>query len=285
MPNTAGMLQIMAFKKHNPNKRKPQPFRSNGPKKPTAPVYNHEVFKKEVTPDSIRLNRYIANAGICSRREADKLIEAGEISVNGKVATEMGLQVKVTDQVKYNGKLLSREKYVYVLLNKPKDFITTTNDPEDRKTVMDLVKKACEERISPVGRLDRTTTGLLLFTNDGVLVKKLTDPSRKIKKVYQLELDKPVTKTDFEKILNGIELDDGIAEVDDLALLSEDSKTLGIEIHASRNKIVRRIFEHLKYNVVKLDRAVFAGLNKKDLPRGKWRFLTEKELISLKRLK
>lgn len=275
----------MAFKKHNPNKKKSNSFRSNGPKKTPPPVYNQEVFKKEFTPESIRLNRYIANSGVCSRREADKLIEAGEITVNGKVAKEMGLQVKLTDQVKYNGKFLSREKYVYVLLNKPKDFITTTNDPDDRKTVMDLVKNACEERIFPIGRLDRTTTGLLLLTNDGVLVKKLTDPSLQVRKVYQVEIDKPITKADFEAIQAGIKLDDGIAKVQDIALISEDHKTLGIEIHISRNKIVRRIFEHFGYSVVKLDRAVFAGLDKKDLPRGKWRFLTEKELISVKRIK
>jgi len=285
VPNTAGMLQTMAFKKHNPNKRKSQPFRSNGPNKTTPPVYDHSVFKKESTPESIRLNRYVANAGVCSRREADKLIEAGEISVNGKVVTEMGLQVKTTDQVKHKSKLLSREKYVYVLLNKPKDFITTTKDPEQRKTVMELVKKACSERIFPIGRLDRTTTGLLLFTNDGELAKKLTHPSHKIKKVYQVELDKPITKTDFEAIQNGLKLEDGLATVDDLALISADNKTLGIEIHIGRNRIVRRIFEHLGYDVVKLDRAVFAGLNKKDLTRGKWRFLSEKELILLKRIK
>ncbi len=285
MPNTAVMLKTMAFKKHNPNKRKAKPFNPAGPKKTIAPVYNHEVFKKDSTPDSIRLNRYIANAGICSRREADKLIEAGEVTVNGKVAVEMGLKVKTSDLVKYKGKLLSREKYVYVLLNKPKDFITTTNDPEDRKTVMDLVKKACDERIFPVGRLDRTSTGLILLTNDGELVKKLTDPATKIRKVYQVELDKPITRAHFEAIQDGLKLEDGVAQVDDLASLSEDNKTIGIEINIIRNRIVHRIFENVGYNVVKLDRAVFAGLSKKDLPRGKWRFLSEKELISIKRKK
>ena len=275
----------MAFKKNNPGKRESGSFRSNRSKKTLPPTYDHAVFKKETTPDSIRLNRYIANAGVCSRREADKLIEAGEVSVNGKVVTEMGLRVKVTDQVKHNGKLLSREKYIYVLLNKPKDFITTTKDPEQRRTVMELVKNACEERIFPIGRLDRATTGLLLFTNDGELAKKLTHPSHKIKKVYQVELDKPITKADFEAIQAGLKLEDGLAPVDDLAIIGDMGKTLGIEIHIGRNRIVRRIFEHLGYNVVKLDRAVFAGLNKKDLSRGKWRFLSEKELISLKKIR
>jgi len=195
------------------------------------------------------------------------------------------LKVKTSDLVKYKGKLLSREKYVYVLLNKPKDFITTTNDPEDRKTVMDLVKKACDERIFPVGRLDRTSTGLILLTNDGELVKKLTDPATKIRKVYQVELDKPITRAHFEAIQDGLKLEDGVAQVDDLASLSEDNKTIGIEINIIRNRIVHRIFENVGYNVVKLDRAVFAGLSKKDLPRGKWRFLSEKELISIKRKK
>ena len=230
----------------------------------------------------IRLNRYIANAGVCSRREADNLIVAGEIKVNGEVITEMGYLVKPEDTVQYGKKRLNREKMVYVILNKPKDFITTTEDPEGRKTVMDLVANASKERIFPVGRLDRNTTGLLLFTNDGELAQKLTHPSHKNSKIYQVELDKPLTKTDFEKIQIGLELEDGKAEVDDLAMIGDTGKFAGIEIHIGKNRIVRRIFEHLGYEVVSLDRVQYAGLTKKDLPRGKWRFLNEKEVIRLK---
>lgn len=228
------------------------------------------------------MNRFIANAGICSRREADLLIEAGEIKVNGEVVKEMGFKVQLTDNVQYGKKILNREKLVYVLLNKPKDFLTTTDDPEGRKTVMDLVANASTERIFPVGRLDRNTTGLLLFTNDGELAQKLTHPSNGIKKIYQVELDKPITKADFQKVSEGLELEDGKVEVDDLALLGESNKFLGIEIHVGRNRIVRRIFEHLGYEVITLDRVQYAGLIKKDLPRGNWRYLTEKEVIRLK---
>lgn len=274
----------MAYKKNKPNRDKGQeinPFKSA--RKTDSPDYDPKVFKqKEGNKNTIRLNRYIANAGICSRREADKLIEAGEVSVNGKVITEMGYQVQPGDKVKHKNKLLKREKFVYVLLNKPKGFITTTSDPESRKTVMELVKNACDERIVPVGRLDRMTTGLLLFTNDGDMAKKLTHPSHQIKKLYQVELDKRITENDFNQIAEGLKLEDGLATVDDLAVISEDGKTLGIEIHIGRNRIVRRIFEHLGYRVMKLDRVVYAGLTKKDLPRGKWRFLTQREVINLK---
>ncbi|WP_162054032.1 pseudouridine synthase [Pontibacter pamirensis] len=231
---------------------------------------------------SIRLNRFIANAGICSRREADLLIEAGEIKVNGEVITEMGYKVQPTDNVQYGKKILNREKLVYVLLNKPKDFLTTTDDPEGRKTVMDLVANASTERIFPVGRLDRNTTGLLLFTNDGELAQKLTHPSNGIKKIYQVELDKPLTKEDFKTIAEGVELEDGKAEVDDVAILGESNKFVGIEIHIGRNRIVRRIFEHLGYEVVTLDRVQYASLTKKDLPRSNWRYLSEKEVVRLK---
>ncbi|QCR24035.1 pseudouridine synthase [Pontibacter sp. SGAir0037] len=258
-----------------------------------APTYNIKRYesnprikksnRREAEDDgTIRLNRYIANAGVCSRREADSLIEAGEIKVNGQVVTEMGYKVNPSDTVQYGKKILNREKLVYVLLNKPKDFITTTEDPEGRKTVMDLVAKASKERIFPVGRLDRNTTGLLLFTNDGELAQKLTHPSNDIRKIYQVELDKPITKDDYQKIVEGLELEDGKAEVDDLAMLGDTGKFLGIEIHIGRNRIVRRIFEHLGYDVVSLDRVQYAGLTKKDLPRGNWRFLSEKELIRLK---
>lgn len=257
-----------------------------------APEYNLSRYKdnprikktnrKEDEDGTIRLNRFIANAGVCSRREADSLIEAGEIKVNGEVITEMGYKVQPSDNVQYGKKILNREKLVYVLLNKPKDFITTTEDPEGRKTVMDLVASASKERIFPVGRLDRNTTGLLLFTNDGELAQKLTHPSNNIKKIYQVELDKPITKADFQKIVEGVELEDGKAEVDDVALLGDSNKFLGLEIHIGRNRIVRRIFEHLGYEVVSLDRVQYASLIKKDVPRGEWRYLTEKEVIRLK---
>ncbi|KYG76278.1 23S rRNA pseudouridine2605 synthase [Roseivirga ehrenbergii] len=254
----------------------------NTPK--TPPTYDRELVQKgRASASEIRLNRYISNSGVCSRREADKLIEAGEIKVNGEVVTEMGYKVKPTDKVSYEGNVLKREKLVYLVLNKPKDFISTTSDPEGRKTVMDLIKNACEEQVFPVGRLDRATTGLLIFTNDGDLAKKLTHPSHKVKKIYQVTLDKPIEEEDFDKIKAGVTLEDGLAPVDDLAVTSPDGTVLGIEIHMGKNRIVRRIFEHLGYKVEKLDRVVYGELTKKDLPRGKWRFLTEKELMKLKK--
>lgn len=273
----------MVYKKSNPRKKISFKKAPDAAKPGQIPEYDPKIFKKETKGSgTIRLNKYIANSGICSRREADKLIEAGEITVNDEVITEMGFQVASTDKVTYKKKLLKREKFVYVLLNKPKDFITTTNDPKERKIVMDLVKNACEERIFPVGRLDRHTTGLLLFTNDGDLAKKLTHPSHNIKKVYQVQLDKPITQNDFDQIVEGLTLEDGPAPVDDLAVISPDNKVLGIEIHIGRNRIVRRIFDHLGYTVVKLDRVMYANLTKKDIPRGKWRFLTQKEVVSLR---
>jgi 23S rRNA pseudouridine2605 synthase len=243
-----------------------------------------KIAQTDRRSDEIRLNRYIANAGICSRRDADKLIEAGEIKVNNKVITEMGYQVKPTDIVKYGNRKLNREKPVYLLLNKPKDFLTTTDDPNDRKTVMELVKNATESRIYPVGRLDRNTTGLLLLTNDGELADKLTHPSNEIEKIYQAELDKPLTDEDFEKIKEGLTLEDGEIKVDDIAKVTPDGYVIGVKIHSGKNRIVRRIFEHLGYEVTKLDRTTFSGLTKKDLPRGSWRFLTERELVKLKYL-
>ncbi|WP_078063172.1 pseudouridine synthase [Solirubrum puertoriconensis] len=232
--------------------------------------------------DTVRLNRYIANAGICSRREADQLIDAGEIRVNGEVVTELGYKVKPSDTVHYGKTNLKREKQVYVLLNKPKDFLTTTEDPEGRKTVMDLVKNASKERIFPVGRLDRNTTGLLLFTNDGEVAQKLSHPSHRNKKVYQVELDKELAEEHLTQIAAGLELEDGKAEVDDVAVVAGNRRFVGVEIHIGRNRIVRRIFEHLGYEVKALDRVQYAGLTKKDLPRGNWRYLTEKEVIRLK---
>ena len=236
----------------------------------------------KVDDGSIRLNKYIANAGICSSREADELIKAGVVSVNGEVVTEMGYKVQPTDIVKYNKETLRTEEMKYVLLNKPKDFITTTDDPEDRKTVMSLVYKACRERIYPVGRLDRNTTGILLFTNDGDLAGKLTHPKFQVQKVYQVELDRNLKQSDYDQIKDGIQLEDGFIKVDEIAYVGPDKSVVGVELHSGKNRIVRRIFESLGYEVKKLDRVIFAGLTKKDLPRGRWRFLTPLEVASLK---
>jgi 23S rRNA pseudouridine2605 synthase len=234
----------------------------------------------------VRLNRYIANSGVCSRREADELITQGLISVNGKVITELGHKVMPGDLVKYDGKTLKREKLVYILLNKPKDFITTMDDPQDRKTVMELIAGACDERVFPVGRLDRNTTGLLLLTNDGELADMLTHPSSQISKIYEVELDKPLEKSDYDTIVNGhVHLFDGAVKVDEIAYLPKGKKHLGLEIHEGRNRIVRRIFEHLGYEVVRLDRTTYAGLTKRDLPRGNWRMLTKQEIAELKNLR
>lgn len=242
---------------------------------------------KVSAPDSydIRLNKYIANSGICSRREADQLIAEGTIKVNGVVVTELGYKVKPEDSVKYNNKVLKPEKFAYVLLNKPKDFITTMDDENERKTVMQLVANATNERIYPVGRLDRNTTGLLLFTNDGELAQKLTHPSNKVKKIYEVELDKPITAEDFDKIADGkIHLFDGPVKVDEIAIISPSKKVIGIEIHEGRNRIVRRIFESLGYDVLKLDRVMYAGLTKKNVSRGSWRYLTATEVNKIKYL-
>lgn len=230
----------------------------------------------------IRLNRYISMSGLCSRREADELIATGQITVNGKVVDQMGYQVKKDDVIKYGKRLLNKEKLVYLLLNKPKDFLTTTEDPAERKTVMSLVESACSERVYPVGRLDRNTTGLLLLTNDGELSERMMHPSHGVRKIYQVDLDKPLSTADEAKIREGLELEDGKAEVDELEVLSKDRDILGMSIHIGRNRIVRRIFEHLGYEVIRLDRVMYAGLTKKDLQRGTWRFLTEKEVINLK---
>lgn len=232
----------------------------------------------------IRLNRYIANAGICSRRKADELIQAGVITVNGNVVTELGIKVDpAKDEIRYNGERLKREKMVYVLLNKPKDYITTTDDPQERRTVMQLVAKASRERIYPVGRLDRNTTGLLLLTNDGNLAEKLSHPRNNVTKIYQVELDKNLTQGDYNKIAFGLELEDGFVKPDAISYVQGGSKReIGIQIHSGKNRIVRRIFENLGYDVIKLDRVVYANLTKKDLPRGRWRHLEEKEIIQLK---
>lgn len=256
--------------------------RQEGRKAPQKQKILSLEFEEQHGP--IRLNKYIANAGICSRRDADVLIASGAITVNGEVVTEMGHKVMPTDEVRYGDKVLQREKPVYVLLNKPKDYITTTDDEHDRANVMELVRDACEERIYPVGRLDRDTTGLLLFTNDGDLTKKLTHPSSQIEKTYAVELDKNFANIDMAALRNGLELPDGLIIPDEVEFVGDSKINVGITIHSGKNRIVRRMFEFLGYEVVKLDRVVFAGLTKKDLPRGMWRFLTKKEVAFLKML-
>jgi 23S rRNA pseudouridine2605 synthase len=243
-----------------------------------------EYKETHIDPDEpIRLNKYLANAGVCSRREADEFIEAGVVRVNGEIVTELGTKVKRSDTVLFHDQLVNIEKKVYILLNKPKDYVTTSDDPQNRKTVMDLVKGACRERIYPVGRLDRNTTGVLLLTNDGELATKLTHPQFLKKKIYHVFLDKNVSAADIRQIADGIELEDGEIHADAIAYASEtDHKQVGIEIHSGRNRIVRRIFEHLGYKVTKLDRVYFAGLTKKNVRRGDWRFLTEKEVNMLR---
>lgn len=246
--------------------------------------------KLPVTPlksslhDSIRLNKLISHAGICSRREADALIQAGHITVNNQKIVTLGYQVTPSDVVKYKNKLLKADKSVYLLLNKPKDCITTAKDPQGRTTVMDIVKNACQERVYPVGRLDRNTTGLLILTNDGELAQKLAHPASQIKKLYQVDLDKPIQAKDLTAIQAGIQLEDGMAQVDKVAIVTADQKTLGLALHMGKNRIIRRIFEHLGYEIVKLDRVMYANLTKKDLPRGKWRSLTDREVKSLYKL-
>ena len=265
-----------------------------GPRRQHTPGYDPNAkysFKKRIEyseahidPEApIRLNKYLANAGVCSRREADTFIEAGVVSVNGVVVTELGTKVKRSDEVKFHDQPVNIEKKVYVLLNKPKDYVTTSDDPQNRKTVMDLVKDACPERIYPVGRLDRNTTGVLLLTNDGELASKLTHPQYLKKKIYHVHTDKAVTAADMQQIAQGIQLDDGEIHADSIEYVHQtDKKQVGIEIHSGRNRIVRRIFEHLGYKVNKLDRTYFAGLTKKNLKRGDWRFLTEQEVNMLR---
>jgi 23S rRNA pseudouridine2605 synthase len=239
--------------------------------------------KKADNPDGlIRLNKYLSNAGIASRREADTLIQSGAVKVNGEVVNQLGYKIKPGDKVTYGDEAVRGERKVYLLLNKPKDYITTMDDPQERKTVIDLVRGACKERVYPVGRLDRNTTGLLLLTNDGELTTKLTHPKFGVKKVYHVSLNKGLKPDDFKKIVEGVELEDGVVKADDLAFVGEGKREVGIEIHSGRNRVVRRLFEQLGYDVLKLDRVVFAGLTKKDLPRGKHRFLTAKEISFLK---
>jgi 23S rRNA pseudouridine2605 synthase len=238
---------------------------------------------KTIRPLEIRLNKYIAGSGICSRREADEYIKAGLISVNGNVVTRLGTKVLPTDVVKYDGTLLKNEKKVYILMNKPRDYITTMEDPNAKKKVIDIIGNKCPERVYPVGRLDRNTTGVLLFTNDGDLTRKLTHPSFNKKKIYHVFLDKKLARGDMNQIASGINLEDGFIKADAIEYVNESDKTqVGLEIHSGKNRIVRRIFEHFGYRVNKLDRVYFAGLTKKGLQRGQWRYLTQKEIALLK---
>lgn len=248
-------------------------------------IKNREEKPEKTGPSElIRLNKYIAASGVCSRREADELIQKGEITVNGVKVTDLGIKVKPGDDVRHRGKMLSSEKKVYILLNKPKDYVTTVEDPHADKTVLDLIKGACSERVYPVGRLDKSTTGILLLTNDGELAGKLTHPKYKRKKIYHVFLDRDVTWNDLTKLTEGIELDGETVIADSAAYADEtDRSQVGIEIHSGQNRVIRRIFEQLGYKVKKLDRVYFAGLTKKNLPRGKWRFLSDKEVIMLRR--
>ncbi|MDR2037137.1 MAG: rRNA pseudouridine synthase [Bacteroidales bacterium] len=246
--------------------------------KPVAPLYPDVVFDKP-----IRLNRFISNTGLCSRREADEYIKQGLIKVNGEVVTEMGVKVNPGDEVCFKDKILSSQRKIYLLLNKPKGFVTSVDEPQGKKIVMDLVRSACKERIYPVGRLDKMTTGVLLFTNDGDLSLKLTHPSNRMRKVYQVTLDKPLSGEDLEKLAKGIELEDGFIAFDSVAYTDQDNHTqIGVEIHSGKNRIVRRMFEAVGYKVMKLDRVYFAGLTRKGLKRGKWRFLSPEEVAFLK---
>lgn len=250
----------------------------------SRPFFPRAPYIPTILEGPVRLNKYIASAGICSRRDADRLIEAGEIRINGQVVDTLGARVNPGDTVTYNDRTLKSEPKYYILLNKPKGYVTTMDDPEDRETVMELVKNACRERIFPVGRLDRNTTGLLLLTNDGELAKKMTHPTHRVRKIYHVELDRPLNKADMMHIAAGIRLEDGLAEVDAIAYVGtgDDRKQVGIELHTGKNRIVRRIFETLNYHVQKLDRVSFGSLTKKNLPRGRWRYLTQHEVNFLK---
>ena len=264
-------------KKSSFSKSKPNPYRKD--------IRKDTPKQRLEEPTEIRLNKFISNSGICSRREADTYIKSGSATVNGKVITEMGFKVKMDDEVRFDGSLISPEAKQYVLLNKPKNFITTMDDERGRKTVMDLVGGATKERIYPVGRLDRNTTGLLLFTNDGEMAKKLTHPKHNIRKLYHASLDKKLAMKDLQKISENFVLEGKMVFVDAISYIENQSKTeVGIEIHSGRNRIVRKIFEHFGYTVVKLDRVLFSGLTKKNLSRGHWRHLTQQEVNNLKML-
>jgi len=274
-----GYQQRQGGYQQRPKRQGPKPQMRFTPK-PQRIIYEEPAIDPNM---EVRLNKFMANAGICSRRVADEYIQKGLVKVNGNVVTELGLKITPKDIVEYNGEVVTTEKKCYILLNKPKDCVTTSDDPNGRKTVMDLVKGACEERIYPVGRLDRNTTGVLLLTNDGDLAAKLAHPQYVKKKIYQVWTDKPISEEDMQHIADGVELDDGPIHADAVSYVSPtDRKQAGIEIHSGRNRVVRRIFEALGYHVVKLDRVYFAGLTKKNLPRGRWRYLTQEEVNFLK---
>ena len=274
-----GYQQQGGYKKRPQRQQGPRPQMRFVPR--PQPVEYEEAI---IDPNAeVRLNKFMANAGVCSRREADELITKGLVKVNGEVVTELGVKITAKDTVEYNDKVVTSERKIYILLNKPKDCVTTSDDPNGRKTVMDIVKGACEERIYPVGRLDRNTTGVLLLTNDGDLASKLTHPKFVKKKIYQVWTDKPISEEDMQHNADGVELADGPIHADAVSYVSPtDRKQAGIEIHSGRNRVVRRIFESLGYHVVKLDRVYFAGLTKKNLPRGRWRYLTQEEVNFLK---
>lgn len=282
--------QVRQHKSYQPGAYSKKVGAAQGRKKGYDPNAKYSLKKRieyqevNVDPNApIRLNKFLANAGICSRREADDFIQAGVVTVNGQVVTELGVKVTRNDDIRFHDQPIILEKKVYVLLNKPKDYVTTNDDPQQRKTVMELVKNACRERIYPVGRLDRNTTGVLLLTNDGDLASKLTHPKFLKKKVYHVKLDKNITKHDMEQLIQGIELEDGEIHVNQIEYAHETDKSqVGVEIHSGRNRIVRRMFEYLGYHVVKLDRTMFAGLTKKNVRRGDWRYLTEKEVNMLR---
>ena len=257
IPNYAGVSQYV------PTPRKPK---------------NERISEKKSNLEGVRLNKFISNSGICSRREADQYIEAGLVKVNNIIVTQLGARVMPGDVVKFNDEIIKGEEKVYILMNKPKDYVTTSSDPHAEKTVLDLIAGKCSERVYPVGRLDKSTTGVLLITNDGELTEKLTHPSYEKKKIYQATLDKNLKKSDLEAIINGITLEDGFIQADKISYLDGNENEIGIEIHSGRNRIIRRIFEYLGYKVKKLDRVYFAGLTKKNLRRGQWRFLTPQEL-------
>lgn len=290
MMRTSGKRPAKRFdKKENKPFRKPKPasevskLKLKPKSKPKASPKAHSKPKKGSEKEGVRLNKYLADAGICSRREADELIKSGVVEINGQIVIELGTRVLPGDKVKYDGGTLSTERKVYILLNKPKDYVTTVDDPQERRTVMQLIGNACKERVYPVGRLDRNTTGVLLFTNDGDLAAKLTHPKYGKKKIYQVVCDKKVTHADVQKLSEGVELEDGFIKADEISYIANEDKThVGIEIHSGKNRIVRRMFAHLGYKVIKLDRVYFAGLTKKLLPRGKWRHLSEKEVSFLK---
>ena len=266
------------------NSRKPFGKSEGGYKgKPrTQERKSYPKFNPNKQTGEVRLNRFVAQSGICSRREADELITAGLVSVNGVIVTELGTKVMPGDEVRFNGEKIQGEQKVYLILNKPKGYVTTIEDDHAAKTVMELVAGACTERIYPVGRLDKNSLGLLLFTNDGDITRTLTHPSLKKKKIYEVTLDKPLTRADFDTLAEGVDLEDGAAYFDEISWLKDDKKSVGVEIHSGRNRIVRRMFEHLGYQVTKLDRVYYAGLTKKNLKRGAWRFLTVDEVNRLK---